>query len=146
MFVLKPDLLPHPAARTEKELKQERNIAYVGDSRPRHRLYYVSTWPFDEKNKHLTFTHPQSVEELTGQRRPAIPLDDKPVIEDDVDSDVARHYNTIKVQSQEFQAANAPDAIDNRLTKPVFEKRVAARNAEQAQPKGWEVPDDGEPF
>lgn len=41
VFLLRPDLLPHPAARTAEELQQERNLQYVAITRARHALYYT---------------------------------------------------------------------------------------------------------
>jgi len=47
VFILRPDLLPHPRAEGKpEEEQQERNCCYVAATRARHRLYYVSNWPF----------------------------------------------------------------------------------------------------
>ena len=41
VFILKPDLLPHPKAITEDELQQERNLEYVAYSRSKGRLVFI---------------------------------------------------------------------------------------------------------
>jgi DNA helicase II / ATP-dependent DNA helicase PcrA len=41
VFILKPNLLPHPAAKQEWMKKQEKNLAYVAPTRARQELYYV---------------------------------------------------------------------------------------------------------
>jgi DNA helicase-2/ATP-dependent DNA helicase PcrA len=46
VFILRPDLLPHPNATTAEDVQQEKNACYVAGTRPRHRLYYVADWPF----------------------------------------------------------------------------------------------------
>ena len=47
VFILRPDLLPHPRAEGKpEEEQQENNCCYVAATRARHRLYYVSNWPF----------------------------------------------------------------------------------------------------
>jgi hypothetical protein len=46
VFVLRPDLLPHPNAKTPEEIQQEMNACYVAATRARNRLYYVVNWPF----------------------------------------------------------------------------------------------------
>jgi len=46
VFILRPELMPHPRAKSEDEIQQEMNACYVGATRPRHRLYYVTDWPF----------------------------------------------------------------------------------------------------
>lgn len=52
VFVLRPDLLPHPLAKPNsdgswsEDQQQEKNLHYVIDTRPKNRLYYVRDWPF----------------------------------------------------------------------------------------------------
>jgi DNA helicase-2/ATP-dependent DNA helicase PcrA len=41
VFLMKPDLMPHPYAEKEWELVQERNIQYVAYTRSRHELVFV---------------------------------------------------------------------------------------------------------
>lgn len=41
-FILSPELMPHPAAKREWELEQERNIRYVALTRSRNELYFVA--------------------------------------------------------------------------------------------------------
>lgn len=41
VFILAPDLLPHPLARGQEALEQERNLAYVAITRSRDVLYYI---------------------------------------------------------------------------------------------------------
>ena len=41
VFLLKPDLLPHPLAKTTAELKQERNLSYVAITRAKEKFFYV---------------------------------------------------------------------------------------------------------
>lgn len=41
VFILRPDLLPHPMARQEWELEQEENIEYVAVTRTLRELYWV---------------------------------------------------------------------------------------------------------
>ena len=62
VFILRPDLMPHPAAKPNAdgtwsdEQQQEENIQYVASTRAKHRLYYVTDWPFgNQGNKPLAF-------------------------------------------------------------------------------------------
>jgi len=41
VFIIRPDLLPHPLAKTDWEREQERNLQYVAITRARHTLTYV---------------------------------------------------------------------------------------------------------
>lgn len=41
VFVLKPELSPHPAAKLEWQVLQEQNLKYVRDTRARRELYFV---------------------------------------------------------------------------------------------------------
>ena len=41
VFILRPDLLPHPLAKREWELEQEKNLEYVAITRAMQRLVYV---------------------------------------------------------------------------------------------------------
>lgn len=59
VFILRPDLLPHPNAKSAEELQQESNAEYVGYTRARHRLYLIENWPFDGKNKMLNYRIPE---------------------------------------------------------------------------------------
>jgi hypothetical protein len=63
VFILRPDLLPHPLAKSDEEMEQEQNCCYVASTRARHRLYYVSNWPFGGSNKMLfwTFNRPEPI-------------------------------------------------------------------------------------
>lgn len=65
VFILRPDLLPHPYAvpnedgSESEDQKVENNCCYVGGTRPKDRLYYVSNWPFGTgANKALAFERP----------------------------------------------------------------------------------------
>jgi ATP-dependent exoDNAse (exonuclease V) beta subunit len=51
VFILRPELLPHPSAKTADELQQETNACYVAGTRAKNRLYYVVDWPFGNKHK-----------------------------------------------------------------------------------------------
>lgn len=51
VFILRPELLPHPSAKTLDEKQQERNCCYVACTRARHRLYYIEDWPFGNGKK-----------------------------------------------------------------------------------------------
>ncbi len=42
IFILKPELLPHPMAKQEWQQKQERNLKYVAITRAQGELYWVS--------------------------------------------------------------------------------------------------------
>ena len=70
VFILRPDLLPHPAARPNPdgswsdEQQQEQNCQYVAATRPRSRLYYVINWPFGRQAKRLAFDTPISNDEI----------------------------------------------------------------------------------
>jgi hypothetical protein len=46
VYILRPDLMPHPLAESEKELIQERNLCYVAATRAKHKLHYICNWPF----------------------------------------------------------------------------------------------------
>lgn len=61
VFILRPDLLPHPSATTEEELQQEENACYVGATRAKDRLHYVEDWPFGGQSKDLAFEQPEEV-------------------------------------------------------------------------------------
>ena len=41
VFILRPDLLPHPAAKSDVDRQQERNIEYVAYTRAKENLYFV---------------------------------------------------------------------------------------------------------
>lgn len=41
VYILKPELLPGPWAKTEEEKKQERNVIWVARTRAKHELHYV---------------------------------------------------------------------------------------------------------
>jgi hypothetical protein len=41
VFILRPDLLPHPLARGRNELIQEENLHYVAITRAREQLWYI---------------------------------------------------------------------------------------------------------
>jgi len=41
VFILKPELMPHPLATSEQELQQEMNIKYVAITRAKKELYIV---------------------------------------------------------------------------------------------------------
>lgn len=41
VFIIRPDLLPHPAARTPEEIQAERNIQYVAITRAKKSLFFV---------------------------------------------------------------------------------------------------------
>lgn len=65
VFILRPDLMPHPYAQPNEDGSEsedqivEKNCCYVGGTRPKDRLYYVSTWPFGNcSNKALAFERP----------------------------------------------------------------------------------------
>jgi DNA helicase-2/ATP-dependent DNA helicase PcrA len=45
VYILRPDLLPHPMARQDWEREQERNIAYVAYTRSKNRLAFVGVIP-----------------------------------------------------------------------------------------------------
>lgn len=85
VFILRPDLLPHPAAKPNPdgswsdEQQQEQNAQYVAATRARHRLYYVANWPFGRGSKSLAFdfqppSNPAQPEYTDG---PGIPIDDR---------------------------------------------------------------------
>ncbi len=61
VFILRPDLLPHPLAKSPEEIEQEMNCCYVVATRARHRVYYVNNWPFGGSNKMVSwkFTSPE---------------------------------------------------------------------------------------
>ena len=42
IFILKPNLLPHPMAKGHNELIQEENLHYVAVTRAKHELYYIT--------------------------------------------------------------------------------------------------------
>jgi superfamily I DNA/RNA helicase len=44
--ILRPDLLPHPMARTDREIAQELNCLYVALTRSRNQLHFVDQLPF----------------------------------------------------------------------------------------------------
>lgn len=66
VFILRPDLLPHPAAQPNAdgswsdEQQQEENAQYVAATRPRNRLYYISNWPFGRQGNNLPYERPVS--------------------------------------------------------------------------------------
>ena len=41
VFILRPDLLPHPMAKTDSEKISERNLKYVAITRTKDELYFV---------------------------------------------------------------------------------------------------------
>ena len=59
VFVLRPDLMPHPNATSDEEMEQERNAEYVCYTRAKKRLYLVEDWPFGGRHKMLYFTPPE---------------------------------------------------------------------------------------
>jgi len=142
VFILRPDLIPHPAAKNEKEMKQEHNIAYVADTRPQNRFYYINTWPFGPRpSMCLPFDPPPSVAELLGVATDkalspvAVPNysvpQDKPAGEPTLRCEVARQDAVEKLKV----AIQSP-----AVERPPVEKEVEKPNA------GWQFPDDGEPF
>ena len=57
--MLRPDLLPHPLAKTPEDIETERCCCYVGWSRHMDRAYAVEDWPFDNKCRDLIFERPE---------------------------------------------------------------------------------------
>ncbi len=57
VFILRPDLFPHPAAKKDWQIAQEYNIEYVALTRAKEHLYFVGGLP---SNLHL----PQLIEEI----------------------------------------------------------------------------------
>ena len=49
VFILRPDLIPSKYAKKDWQLKQEKNLAYVGITRAKTNLYYVDLFNFSEK-------------------------------------------------------------------------------------------------
>jgi superfamily I DNA/RNA helicase len=45
VFILKPDLMPHPMAKLDWQVEQEYNILYVACTRAKHELYFVDSIP-----------------------------------------------------------------------------------------------------
>lgn len=45
VFVLKPNLLPHPMAKGDRQLEQEQNLRYVAVTRAKRELYFVADRP-----------------------------------------------------------------------------------------------------
>lgn len=45
VFILRPELLPHPSADKDWEVQQERNICYVAVTRSKHKLTFVGPIP-----------------------------------------------------------------------------------------------------
>jgi len=122
VFILRPDLIPHPAAKNEKEQKQERNIAYVADTRPKNRLYYVNSWPFGPRpSQSLPFDPPPSVAELLNEVVVAAPV-------------VA------------VALPSAPVAVIEPVKKAEVARVVPPPAKEEHKPQGWQYPDDGESF
>jgi superfamily I DNA/RNA helicase len=44
VFILRPDLVPHPLAETPPALEQEFNLRYVAITRSQSELYFVGEW------------------------------------------------------------------------------------------------------
>ena len=44
VFIIKPELLPHPAAKTPEEIKEENNIKYVAITRAKLSLFFVQDY------------------------------------------------------------------------------------------------------
>jgi DNA helicase-2/ATP-dependent DNA helicase PcrA len=44
VFIIKPELLPHPAAKTPEEIKEENNIKYVAITRAKSSLFFVQDY------------------------------------------------------------------------------------------------------
>ena len=59
VFLLRPDLLPHPAAKTEEDQQQELNAEYVAYTRAKNRFYYVDNWREKGKNIELIYERPE---------------------------------------------------------------------------------------
>jgi DNA helicase II / ATP-dependent DNA helicase PcrA len=51
VFILRPDLLPHPRASTPWQVEQERNLQYVAITRAKERLIYVSVADREDDNE-----------------------------------------------------------------------------------------------
>lgn len=45
VFILRPDLMPHPKAKGEAAVEQEMNLKYVAITRAKNELYWVSALP-----------------------------------------------------------------------------------------------------
>lgn len=45
VFILRPDLMPHPMAKLDWQIEQEYNILYVACTRAKHELYFVDSVP-----------------------------------------------------------------------------------------------------
>lgn len=135
VFILRPDLLPHPAAKPNPdgtwsdEQQQEKNAQYVAATRAKNRLYYVANWPFGS-SKSLSFdfepVHNQDQTEYNGTFDP-LPQEDKFYDEQDP-----------------FEAAQAG----------AFDRNYRAKTAKIAKTAQFDVKtdvkteffDDGEPF
>ena len=50
VFVLRPDLLPHPRAKLEWEQDQERNLEYIAYTRSKRELYFIGSMPKGRDN------------------------------------------------------------------------------------------------
>lgn len=55
VFLIRPDLIPHPKARSAADKKVERNLGYVAVTRAKTDFAYVSDSPKDDPKSHLSF-------------------------------------------------------------------------------------------
>jgi hypothetical protein len=108
VFILRPDLLPFPAAKPNEdgtvsdELQQEYNACYVAATRPRRRLYYVENWPFGNMARRA----------LNFDREDILAVTQYP----DADPE---SYLTDPVTTQYTEGAVLPELDDASITEPV---------------------------
>jgi hypothetical protein len=116
VFILRPDLLPHPAAKPNPdgswsdEQQQEKNAQYVAATRAKNRLYYVANWPFgSSKSLSSDFevepVYNENQTEYSGTFDP-LPQEDKPQFSDEQDpfeAGQAGAFDRIKKSSSKME-------------------------------------------
>lgn len=66
VFILKPNLIPHPMVQTSQAMLQEYNLRYVAETRSRAELYFVGDWDGWLDSGPRSHTEPEEEEDLSG--------------------------------------------------------------------------------
>jgi ATP-dependent exoDNAse (exonuclease V) beta subunit len=143
IFILRPDLLPHPRATQPEELEQEENACYVAATRAKHRCYYIGNWPFGNGSKLSEW------EGLPDQKRLQVSPMGVAKKEFDVPGDVKiinQHADT-ETSTDKVGTSEGKSSYKNTDKKPVYPNRKSVSVKPEIPPvSDAPIIDDERPF